>query len=161
MALVAIVAAATVPPLTTALDRSRTHGAARFVLSRLVAARYQAVSRGAVVALRLARVGDDTMLAMFVDGNRNGVLTADIVAGVDRPEGRPTSLTAEFPAVTVDPLDGDGVAFSFSPLGTSSSGTVYFTGRDGARFAVRVVGATGRARLLRYISAADSWTDIY
>ena len=112
------------------------------------------------MALRLRRVGDDTMLATFVDGNRNGVLAADIAAGVDEPEGGPTSLAAEFPGVVVDRLDGDGLAFSFSPLGTSSSGTVYLTGRDGARFAVRVVGATGRARLLRYISATDSWTDI-
>ena len=147
------------PPLTTALDRSRAHGAARFVLSRMVLARYQAVSRGAVVALRVARVGPDTVITTIVDGNRNGVLAADIVDGIDRQEGTATVLTGEFPGVTVAPLDGDGVAFSFSPLGTSSSGTLYFSGRDGARFAVRVVGATGRARVLRYLAASDTWTD--
>ena len=147
------------PPLTTALDRSRAHGAARFVLSRMVLARYQAVSRGAVVALRVARVGPDTVITTIVDGNRNGVLAADIVDGIDRQEGSALVLAGEFPGVTVAPLDGDGVAFSFSPLGTSSSGTLYFSGRDGARFAVRVVGATGRARVLRYLAASDTWTD--
>ncbi|HEY6507496.1 MAG TPA: GspH/FimT family pseudopilin [Vicinamibacterales bacterium] len=159
LALFAILAAATVPPLTTALNRSRAHGAARFVVSRMVLARYQAVSRGAVTALRVTRVGSDTVLATFVDGNRNGVLAADIAAGIDTPQGRATSLTGEFPGVVVAPLDQDGAAFSFSPLGTSSSGTLYLSGRDGTRFAVRVVGATGRARVLRYVAATDSWAD--
>jgi hypothetical protein len=51
------------------------------------------------------------------------------------------------------------VLFSFSPLGTSSSGTFYLTGKDGSRFAVRVLGATGRSRLLRYVPASDEWKD--
>ena len=148
------------PPLTTALDRSRAHGAARFVLSRMVLARYQAVSRGAVVALRVARVGPDTVITTIVDGNRNGVLAVDIAEGIDRLQGSATVLSGDFPGVTVAPLDGAGVAFSFSPLGTSSSGTLYFSGRDGARFAVRVVGATARPRVLRYQPATDSWTDV-
>jgi len=160
LALFAILAAATVPPLTTALHRSRAHGAARLVLSRMVLARHQAVSRGAVMSLRVRRVGNETVLATFVDGNRNGVLAADIAAGIDTQQGPATSLTGEFPGVAVDLLDRDDTAFSFSPLGTSSSGTVYVSGRDGARFAVRVVGATGRARVLRYLAATDSWTDV-
>ncbi len=143
-----------------ALDRSRAHGAARFVLSRVVLARYQAVNRGAVMALRVARVGVDTVLTTFMDGNGNGVLAADIAAGIDLQQGSAVVLTVEFPGVTLAPLDGDGLAFSFSPLGTSSSGTLYFSGRDGARFAVRLVGATGRARVLRYLPGTDSWTDV-
>lgn len=126
----------------------------------MVLARYQAISRGAVTALRVARVANETVLTTFVDGNRNGVLTADIAAGVDTQLGRATSLSGEFSGVVVDLLDRDGTAFSFSPLGTSSSGTLYVSGRDGSRFAVRVVGATGRARVLRYLAATDSWTDV-
>jgi len=125
----------------------------------MVLARYHAVSRGAVVALRVARVGPDTVITTIVDGNRNGVLAADIAEGIDRQQGSATVLSGEFPGVTVAPLDGDGASFSFSPLGTSSSGTLYFSGRDGARFAVRVVGATARPRVLRYQPATDSWTD--
>jgi len=159
LALFAILAAATVPHLTTALNRSRAHGAARFVLSRMVLARYQAISRGAVMALRVTRVADETVLTTFMDGNRNGVLAADIAAGIDTQQGQATSLTGEFPGVVVDLLDRDGTAFSFSPLGTSSSGTLYVSGRDGSRFAVRVVGAAGRARVLRYLAGSDSWTD--
>ena len=70
------------------------------------------------------------------------------------PSSRPS-----FAACGLEPVTAEGVLFSFTPLGTSSSGTFYVTGRDGSRFAVRVLGATGRARLLRYLPASDEWTD--
>ena len=62
--------------------------------------------------------------------------------------------------MAVEPVTAEGVLFSFTPLGTSSSGTFYLTGQDGSRFAVRVLGATGRARLLRYLPASDEWKDV-
>jgi len=53
-----------------------------------------------------------------------------------------------------------GTSFlSFTPSGTSTSGSIYVRGRDGSQFAVRVLGITGRVRLLRYDSRSGQWVD--
>jgi hypothetical protein len=49
---------------------------------------------------------------------------------------------------------------SFTPTGTSSSRTLYVRGRDGSQYAVRVLGATGRTRVLRYVSATRAWIEV-
>ena len=158
--LVGLIAAATVPPVAAALDRSRTLTAARFLQSRMMLARAQAVSRGAVVALRLTGVPGETTLSTVLDGNRNGVLQADIVSGIDVPTGSPATLAALFRGITFSPVTTGGTLLSFSPIGTSSSGTITVEGRDGARFAVRLLGATGRARVLRYDWVEGSWSEV-
>ena len=158
--LVGIIAAASVPPLAAALDRSRAQGAARFVQARMMLARARAGARGAVVALRFTGTPDDATITTYFDRNRNGVRTTDITAGIDRAEAPGIILQSAFRGVAVEPLTAAGVLFSFTPLGTSSSGTFYFTGRDGSRFAVRVLGATGRTRLLRYAEASGEWRDV-
>jgi glutamate synthase domain-containing protein 3 len=59
-----------------------------------------------------------------------------------------------------DPVKlGASNLLSFTPLGTSTSGSVFVRGRDGSQFAVRVLGATGRARVLRYVPHSGEWTD--
>jgi Tfp pilus assembly protein FimT len=160
VALLGLIAAATVPPVAAALERSRTLAAARFLQSRMMLARAQAVSRGAVVALRLTGVPGDTTLSTLLDGNRNGVLQADIGSGIDVPTGRPAALAALFRGITFSPVATGGTLLSFSPIGTSSSGTITVEGRDGARFAVRLLGATGRARVLRYDWIDGSWSEV-
>ena len=49
---------------------------------------------------------------------------------------------------------------SFTPLGTASSGTLYLRGRDGSEYAVRVLGATGRTRVLRYEAITRTWVEV-
>jgi hypothetical protein len=39
---------------------------------------------------------------------------------------------------------------TFTPAGTATSGTIYIRDREGTQWAVRVLGATGRTRVLRY-----------
>jgi Tfp pilus assembly protein FimT len=158
--LVGLIAAATVPPLAAALERSRTLAAARFLQSRMMLARSEAVSRGVVVALRLAGVPADATLTTVLDGNRNGVLQADIVSGIDVPAATPASLATLFRGITFSPVSTAGTLLSFSPIGTSSSGTITVEGRDGARFGVRLLGATGRARVLRYDWIEASWSEV-
>jgi hypothetical protein len=125
----------------------------------MMLARAQAIARGAVVALRFTGTPDAAVLTTVVDGNRNGVRAADITDGIDTADAARTELGAAFRGVRIEPLAAEGVLFSFTPIGTSSSGTFVFTGRDGSRFAVRVLGATGRTRFLRYLPASDEWTD--
>ncbi len=49
---------------------------------------------------------------------------------------------------------------SFSPVGTSTSGSIFIVGRDRAQFRVRVLGATARTRLQRYLPERDEWVDL-
>jgi hypothetical protein len=64
------------------------------------------------------------------------------------------------------PGSSDGVRLgvskilSMNPDGTSSSGTLYLHGRDHSQYAVRVLGTTGRVRVLRYDSVQGKWVDL-
>lgn len=57
---------------------------------------------------------------------------------------------------------GDGVRIGTSrmltlgPDGTATSGTLYVQGRKG-QYAIRVLGATGRTRVLRFDAGARQW----
>lgn len=169
LALVGIVAAMSVPAVTAGLDRARGRAGARYLAARVAAARLQAVSRSANVALRFERRGDRILFGTVIDGNGNGVRAADIHAGIDRQIEPPLELAAHFPGVVIGLLPGtpgtDAVAigpsdlWSFTPTGTSTPGSVYVHGRDRTQWVVRVFGATGRARVLRYEPATGAWVD--
>jgi Tfp pilus assembly protein FimT len=165
-AAVAIAAAVAVPQLTATLDQMRVASAARYIAGRMAFARSQAVARTANVAVRFTVAGDHATLAMYVDGNGDGVRTLDIESGVDPGLGPAVQLETAFPRVLLflnDPLDPSTTTtlMSFSPVGTASSGTVYLRGLEGAQYAVRVLGATGRTRVLRYQPTTDLWIEVY
>jgi hypothetical protein len=141
------------------LDRSRALAATQYVASRMRLARAQAVSRAAVVAVRFEDTAAGMTIAVFIDGNRNGVRMQDIQSGADAPLDPPIALSALFPGVTLELPPSMSQLFSFTPSGTATSGSVYVSGRDGSRFAVRVLGVTARARVLRYIPARDIWIE--
>ena len=167
MTVVVIIAGAAVPQILTALDRSRGLIAARYLGTRLALARTQAVTRNAFVALRFERGPRGLTVAVYQDGNKNGVRTADIDRRIDRPIEPPMRLSEEFPGVeialaddtpAIDPVQlGRTDILSFSPMGTSTSGTIHIRGRDGTQWAVRVLGATARVRVLRYDRRARDW----
>jgi prepilin-type N-terminal cleavage/methylation domain-containing protein len=167
-ALIAILSAIAVPSSLTAVDRARASAAARYLASRMAMARSHAVMRSANVAIRFDESGADITFQMFVDGNRNGVRARDIAARVDRPLDEPTRLSDLFPGVAIavsgeagsDPLRiGSSNLLSFAPLGTATSGSIYVRGRDGSQFAIRILGATGRVRVQRYVFGTGAWTD--
>src|SRR5512140_45088 len=161
LTLAVLVCGAGMPTLLAARDDVRAEGAASFLASELRLARMEALRRNAQVAVRFEIDGDDYRLACYVDGNGNGVRSADITSGVDmllRPRER---LGRQFPGVgfgfedEVPDLDGATSAgnpnpirfgssrmVSFSPTGTSSSGTVYLRGRGHRQLAVRVLGGS-------------------
>ena len=166
-AAVGILAAAAVPQLSATIEHTRTISAARYLAARLALARSQAVAHSANVAVLLTITGDTAVVGTYVDENGNGVRTRDIAAGIDRPAGAPVRLADLFPHVAVslnDPvasLATASVLMSFTPLGTASSGTLYLRGRDGSQYAVRVLGATGRTRVLRYAAATRAWVEVF
>jgi hypothetical protein len=171
-----IASGAGAPVLLAARDGIRADGAADFLVSQLHGARMEALRRRAHVAIRFESEGDDYLLAWYADGNGNGVRATDISDGVDvllRPR---EPLRAHFAGVRFGFEDGvpdvDGAAtpadrdpirvgrsrmLSFSPTGTSSSGTLYLYGRGRRQLAVRVLGGTGRIRSLGFDFGARTW----
>jgi prepilin-type N-terminal cleavage/methylation domain-containing protein len=178
IAIAGTLAAIAVPQGLRTLDDFRTRSAARYLAQRLGDARLSAIKRSAALGLRFEPSVPDYRISTVVDGNRNGLRTADIVAGIDRTLTEPETLAAKFAGVTlgfvddVPDVDGqpagstDGVRVGASRLltmnanGTSSSGTVYVRGRDRSQYAVRVLGATGRVRVLKYDFVRRRWTDV-
>ena len=165
-----------VPLILSSLDASRTHGAARYLSGRLNLARMEAVKRSAYVAVRVEDAQSGYRCTMYADGNRNGVLARDIGLNLDRPIGLSERLDERFPGVVFgvlpgvtaidspEPLDsGDPIRFgqsnlvSFSPIGTATAGTFYLHGRQRQQMAVRVLGVTGRVRVLQFDFNSHKW----
>ena len=157
-----VVSAMVVPQLLVSVDRSRTRAAARFLASRMALARSQAVARSQTVALRFAGDGAGISLAAYADANGNGVRSTDIASGDDPLLDPSVRLADLFPGVVISALSiGSSGIVSFTPSGTATSGTVYIRGRDGTQYAVRVLGATGRTRVLRYDDRAREFVETF
>ncbi len=164
-----------IPAIDHVLDDVRTAAAARYVAGRIGSVRLDAVKRSDAVALRFEPVQTDYRFVVVGDGNGNGVRTADIESGIDTELAPTERLTDRFPGVRfelgADLPDADGRSgtgtdgvrvgsariLTMSPDGTASSGTLYIRGRRG-QYAVRVLGATGRTRMLQWESGTRSWT---
>jgi type II secretory pathway pseudopilin PulG len=174
--LAATIGAAAVPQLLTSLDDIRAAAAARYLAGRLQLAKMEAVGRGRSVALRFVRSGGSFSFAAYADGNRDGVRSHDIQEGIDwllqgserLPDrfagvdfGALTGLPQADPSGTApgaDPIRlGSSDMVSFSPLGTSTTGTLYLKGRRDAQYAVRVFGETGKARTLKFNRRSGEW----
>ena len=171
-----IVAGAAIPFAHGSVERSRAAAAARYVAVRLAIARFEAAKRSASVAVRFTEHEGGYRFQTYVDGNGNGVLSSDITRGIDRPIGSVEQLHYHFPGVsfgfapnvtsleprerldTTDPIQiGPSTLFSFSPDGSSTSGTFFIVGRRASQFAVRVLGATGRGRVFQFDFENGTW----
>lgn len=165
-AILAIVLSATAAVGRGRLDHERARAAAHYLAGRLAAARALAVHRAANVALRLDGSGPAVSLALFEDGNGNGVRRLDIAAGIDPQVAPPVVLGDRFPGVVISETDptvpgaaarAEAGLFSFTPHGTATSGSLYLSGASGDAWAVRVLGATARVRVLRYAPRDGAW----
>jgi type II secretory pathway pseudopilin PulG len=176
-ALCSIMGAMAVPMIGGTLDRERTIIGAQFLAGQLQRARLESLKRGRAVAVRLEVAGDRTSIQLFLDEDGDGVRQADVDNGIDREltpveflddRSRGISLRIN-QAITdaggsgeiqpgSDPLRiGNTALLAFSPLGSSTSGTLYVAGHRGPQMAIRVFGATGRVRLLTFDSRARQW----
>jgi type II secretory pathway pseudopilin PulG len=170
------------PSLVQASGDMRLRLAAGELAGVLHLARASAVRLDANVAVRFHTEKDGTVtFTLYRDGDGDGVLNRDIDAGVDRPVGPPRRLSnlgrgvgfgfppgpaADDPGSPGHPLSkSDPIRFnqsdlaSFSPLGTSTPGSLYLT--DGVRrlLAVRVANRAGRVRILTWIPERRIWRD--
>lgn len=173
VALLATLTAVALPVTGDALDLMRTAGAARYLSGRVMEIRMEAIKRSTAVALRFEPASGDYTFAAYLDGNGNGIRAADIARGVDSPLTRPERLSDNFRGVVfglrpeVPDVDGgrtgtDGVRMgaarilTMTPSGTATSGTLYVKGRCG-QYAVRILGITGRTRVLQYHTGERAW----
>jgi hypothetical protein len=161
-----------VPSTTFALARRRG-----YLAQRLVDARLGAIKRSLAQGLRFEAGTPDYRVTTVIDGNANGLRTADIQKGIDRALTQPEAIGTQFHDVVFGILDDvpdadgqpangtDGVRVGVSKLlamnpdGTSTSGTLYLHGRDRAQYAVRVLGVTGRVRVLKFDHVRRRWMD--
>ena len=175
--IIGIVCAISAPHLLSALDDLRTRAAARYLAGRFQDARFEAVKRSRRVGVRFSADGGDFRLGTFADGNRNGLRTTEIARGTDPALASDVGLASLFPHVRVaidadvplidgggsgsDPVRiGSSNILTFSPDGTSSAGSIYVRGDGGAQYAVRVLGATGRTRVLKYQRSSRAWKEM-
>jgi len=142
--------------------------------------RSEAIASHHDVAMRLTWSGGRYQYAFYADGDGDGVRSNDIASGRDPLIGEPHDLPDRYegidfgllpeaipevpPGSGVLPPGSDPVRFgrsdiiTFTPRGTSSSGTLYLSDGQATVAAVVVYGATGRLRLWRFDRDRWVWT---
>jgi prepilin-type N-terminal cleavage/methylation domain-containing protein len=141
--------------------------------------RSEAIARGRNVGVRFVNSGTVWKYTLYVDANGNGVTNADIDAAIDRRITGPLPLDTHLAPATIavppqkvrDP-DGDWmlptdvpVQFnrskicSFSPIGSGTPGSIYLSDGVSTFYAARVLGSSGKVRLVRYDSRSGKWVE--
>ena len=171
-----VLGAIAIPTMQSLQDRDAARSAARYLANRLGVARIEALRRNTNVSLRFDPE-DIGRTRLFADGDGDGVRQADIDDGIDFALGPAVHITELFRNVSLripsavpapddggtldarsDPIRiGSSNLLSFSPLGSATSGTIYLAARTGPQLCVRVLGATGRTRVLWFDTANQSW----
>lgn len=172
-----VMAAVAVPVIGATLDREHVIVGTQYLAAHMQRARLESLKRAAAVAVRLEVLDGRAAVQLFTDGNGNGVLQKDIDRGVDRAltdvtwleqHARDVSLrinqrvtdvagVAELDAGDNPLRIGNTSLVSFSPLGSSTSGTLYVAAQRGPQMAIRIYGATGRVRVLTFDAQARQW----
>ncbi len=172
----ATLTAVAVPPLSAALDDYRTAGAVRYISTRIQRTRMEAISRSRNTAMQFVQTGAGYAFGIYVDGNGDGVRALDVQNGIDRRLGAIERLPDNYAGVDfgllpglppvdpggpppgIDPIKlGTSNLLSYSSIGTSSSGSVYVRGRGQRQYVVRILGDTGRIRVLKFDPHARQW----
>ena len=174
-AIAATLAAMALPAARDGAEGVQVNTAARYLAARLSGARMQAVARSTSLGLRFDPAALDYSFTTYADGNGNGIRSADIALGVDAPITAGERLGDKFPGVSFGLINGypdvdeqpgtgaDGVRIgrarieTMSPDGTATPGTLYLHGRR-SQFAVRVLGPTGRVRVLEDLPGEGRWS---
>jgi hypothetical protein len=167
LASILVLASVFVPGLRAYSQEVQLMGAAQAFRGHFREASSIAIAKNVQTAIRFEDGPAGPTYSIYVDGNHNGVLSADIASGRDRRVAGPRALdagltgvrvgiNANVPAIppdsgTLDPADpirfGRSNMLSFSPMGTATPGTFYLAG-DFAQAAVRVTPESARVRIL-------------
>lgn len=182
LALLGFTATLAAPNLIQASSRTRVAAASAEIRAGLAEARALAVRYNTNAALRFETGPTGISCRVYADGDGDGVLAADIRAGIDRPRGPlrrlgstgfgvqfgfPPGIRPRDPSSPSQRLSGldDPIRFnrsdlaSFDPFGSATPGSVYLTDNVAELLVVRVYGRTGRVRVLRWDNPNDEWTE--
>jgi hypothetical protein len=92
-------------------------------------------------------LGEEVRLGDYFDA-----VSFRVVSDVPSPDGDGVIVAGSDPVRI-----GNTDLLSFSPLGSSTSGTLYVAAGSGTQMCVRVLGATGRIRVMWFDAATRSW----
>jgi type II secretory pathway pseudopilin PulG len=158
-----IVIAAAIPRAQSMVHESRLRGAAFYLRGLLRQVRVTAAAKACYMGVVFDEAQGDPVFSIHVDGNGNGIRRADVESGADPRLRQPYRLSETFPGVRYGSLpNGASAPFlrglqigrshivSFSPLGSSTTGTLYLSNDYGLVYAVVIFGSTGRVRVARY-----------
>jgi len=181
LAIVAIAVAVTLPAAASLRDAGRAAAGARSMATLLSSLRWRSTATGRSTGLQFSRIGTEWTWREVVDGNGNGLRSAEITRGIDAVLTGNQSLRQRVDHVTLgfppggsypeappgtdvvqsgdDPVRfGRSDLVSFSPLGASSSGTIYVTDGQKGLYAIVLFGPSTRLRVWRWDPVELRWT---
>jgi type II secretory pathway pseudopilin PulG len=164
LAVLGVLSLLTAPSLVVWRQQQQLESAVRHLALQLTHACARAVASGRTHGLALEPSTADLSWFTAVDGDGDGLSSADLNAGVDVPIDAGARLARRFPGVTPGrpagvptvaggAADRFGLAFgrsriiSCSPAGGARAGTLYLRTQRGDAAALRVYGPTARLTL--------------
>ena len=165
------------PAFVVARHDIQANAATTYVAALVREARIEAARRRASVGLRIDRDAEERwQIQSFIDGDGDGLRSADIETGTDPARGPAVRLDQVFPGVSFGIVPGavaveagDSLAdgnpvrlgrsgiLSCSPQGGCTGGSLYLAGPFRRQMVVRVLGGTGRVRSGRYLWNLQRW----
>ena len=166
-----------VPAFATFRRRNSVIAAARELEGTLRFVRSRAITRSAHAGIKFTGSGSSWTFAVYDDGDHDGIRNDDIRKGTDPMAIRALPLMPQLHVARIgllayaikdpdgDPLPptnspvvfGSSTICSFSPIGSGTPGSIYLTDDVGALYCLRVLGASGRVRVMRYDAMKKKW----
>jgi Tfp pilus assembly protein FimT len=176
-----LVGAALLPALGQLTTTSRMAAAARLLVVQLQGLRASSVARGRSHGLFFQHDERGWYWLVVQDGNGNGLRTVEVEQGTDPVLSGPHRISDSLPHVdfgfpphrtvpripprrgALADLDrpvrlGNSGLLAYSPLGTSSSGTLFLSDGRESLIAVVLYGRTGRIRVWRLDRVRRRWS---
>ena len=180
LTIVGVIALCAVPSFAAYRRQSSVLAAAHEMRTLLREIRFRAIAHGGYSGVKFVRTANNNWTyTLYDDGNANGIYNADITKGIDKRYFGPAVVMPSFRTATISLLpktirDPDGAKLSptdnalqfgnsticsFSDQGGGTPGTIYISDGVSNLYCVRVFGATGRIRILRYDSGKAKWEE--
>ena len=177
IAIIGLLVGIAFPAFSTYRRRNSMIAAAHELEATLRFVRSRAISRSTYAGIKFTGSGNKWTITVYDDGDGDGIRNDDIRNLIETIVGHPKPLMPQLqvarigllPFAIKDP-DGDplppskspvqfGTAdiCSFSPIGAGTPGSIYVTDDVGGLYCIRVLGASGRVRILRYDANRKKW----
>lgn len=179
LTIVGVIALCAVPSFAAYRRQSSVLAAAHEMRTLLREIRSRAIAHGGYSGVKFVKTANNWTYTLYDDGNANGIYNADITKGIDKRYFGPAVVMPSFRTASISLLpktirDPDGAKLSpadnalqfgnsticsFSDQGGGTPGTIYISDGINNLYCVRVFGATGRIRILRYDSGKAKWEE--